>query len=398
MIYQTILSLHKNKTLTGVLLILATVLAMYLNNSGWADSYHIVLHTSLAPGLKAWDLPHNIHGIINEGLMIVFFFYIGLEVKHEMVAGELNSFKKTIVPAMAAIGGIIVPAIIYLIENHSDPFLSTGWAIPTATDIAFAVGLLSSVSRLVAHELKILLVTIAIFDDICAIAIIALFYSTNVYLPAFGITLLAILAMAWLCKKRVIKLRYYILPAIITWYSVLRSGVHTTLSGFIIGMSLPTLRPDEDPAQCNNAQANLIKRLQPWVEYGILPIFAFANAGVHIVDFSLQDFSNTLVSGVFYGLLIGKPLGICLALLLTLSLGIEFSKRLHAMEYLGMSFFCGIGFTMSLFIGDLAFASYGQNYMQMVRLGVMLASLCAAIIGYIILSIYYRNHKENQHG
>lgn len=381
--YSRIYTLHREQRLTGVLLIIATLIALTLDNTQAAHFYRNILHTPIP--VITW----NIHQIINEGLMVIFFFYIGLEIKHEMIAGDLQNIEDVLLPLIAAFGGIIAPAAIYYSINLPHPHLLSGWAIPTATDIAFAIGLLAAVSCKVPKKLKILLVSIAIFDDLFAILVIALFYSQSIDTTTLSLSLVGILIIILMANSGIHRLLFYVLPAIVVWYTVLQSGIHTTVSGFLIAIALPLIAKDSDKSN----MLALHDKMKPWVEYGILPIFAFANAGVHVLDFHLSDLYNTVTTGIFYGLYFGKPIGICTALGLFILAKPTLLKKVSFMELLGMSFFCGIGFTMSLFIGGLAFGDH-SDYIRWVKVGVLLASVLAGITGYIILYIKYR--LENQ--
>jgi len=383
---------HKTQRLTGVLLILATVLALYLENSTWSKAYHYILHSDFN---ITSHLHINVHEIVNEALMACFFLYVGIEVKNEMVTGELQNWQDRLLPLGCALGGIIAPGLIYFYINHHVASNVPGWAIPTATDIAFAIGLIVSVSANIPKKLKVLLVSIAIFDDLFAILVIALLYTKSLNGMYLIFALLNLLVIFFMSKARVIKLIYYIIPGILVWYCVLLSGIHTTVSGFLVAVGLPLVAyPGQDTVYKSNLD-KLYRQMKPWVEYGILPVFALANAGVHLADFSFTDLYNPVAAGVFYGLYIGKPLGIGLVLMVFYLVQPQTLGKLSRYELLGMSFFCGIGFTMSLFIGDLAFGDFTDK-LNLVKIGVLTASLAASITGAGILAYYYRNQDNGE--
>ena len=384
-----ILRSHREKTLVGYLLLMATAAALLCENSSWRTLYHAIVDSPIHPLLTI-----NLHEIINEGLLVIFFFLIGLEVKYEIVAGNLQTFKSIMHPAVAALGGVLVPALIYVFFNLHTPDTQAGWAIPTATDIAFAVGILSLGGNKVPHVIKTLLVTIAIFDDILAIVIIAIFYSDTVYLSPLLITSAAIVGMRALVKWEYKPMAYYIIPAVIVWISILYSGIHTTISGFIIALCLPSYAIQKNTLNTKK----LIHTMEPWVNYIILPVFALANAGVYVLDIQQSDLINPVSRGIMLGLLLGKPIGIC-----ALSYAYRFisSTQLPDVKtktFVAMSFLCGIGFTMSLFIGNLAFEHSNPEYIRWVKIGVLRGSFIAGLIGLLLLKsdTFYTATKEEQ--
>ena len=384
-----ILRSHIEKTLVGYLLLVATAAALLCENSSWKTLYHTIIDSPLHP-----MLPINLHEIINEGLLVIFFFLIGLEVKYEIVAGNLQTFKSIMHPAVAALGGVLAPAIIYLLFNLHTPETQVGWAIPTATDIAFAVGILSLGGSKVPHVIKTQLVTIAIFDDILAIIIIAVFYSNTVYLSPLIITAAAVVFMRVLAKWDYKPMAYYIIPAFMVWISILYSGIHTTISGFIIALCLPSYTIQKNTLNTKK----LIHTMEPWVNYIILPVFALANAGVYILDIQQTDLINPVSRGIMLGLLLGKPIGIC-----ALSYAYRLISRaqlpdVNTKTFVAMSFLCGIGFTMSLFIGTLAFERSNPEYIRWVKIGVLRGSFIAGLIGLFLLKIdtFFTATEEEQ--
>ena len=368
---------------SGILLLLAAVLAMIVANSPLAILYDALLQTTVAVQVGNLLISKPLLLWINDGLMAVFFFLVGLEIKREVMEGELSSFSQVILPAMGAVGGMAVPAAVYAWLNWGDAIAMDGWAIPVATDIAFALGLLSVFGSRVPTALKVFLLTLAIFDDLAAIVIIAIFYSgdLSVFALVFGAAALAF-AMA-MNRYGVTRTSSYILVGIVLWIAVLKSGVHATLAGVLIALCVPMRDPDGD-----SPVRSLEHDLHGPVAFAILPIFAFANAGLVLSDMSLSDVMHPVTSGVALGLLVGKPIGILsfvgLAVLLKMA---KLPGSINWLHLTGVSFACGIGFTMSLFIAGLAFEHGSGDYFGGDRLGVLLGSIASAIVAYIVLRI-----------
>jgi Na+:H+ antiporter, NhaA family len=311
------------------------------------------------------------------------------EIKRELFEGELNSFSKAILPAVAALGGMIIPAIIYVCFNFKDPEALQGWAIPTATDIAFSLGILSLLGRRIPPAIKIFLMAVAIFDDIGAIIIIAIFYNHGFSILSLVLACISILLLVILNRLRITSYIPYFIIGIILWLCVLKSGIHTTLSGIILAFAIPL----RDPAKPNYLPAaELIKALHPWVAFGILPLFAFANAGVSFEGVSWSDFIGPISLGIALGLLVGKQLGIWSFSILAVKLKIaKLPEGVSPLSVYGVGLIGGVGFTMSLFIGTLAF-EYGKSsslHASMVRTGVIAGSLLAGLAGYILLRRLY---------
>lgn len=379
--------LHKKKSLVGVLLILATIIALIFENSPMKSIYHQVIDHRIIT-FSTLPISFTVHDLINEGLLTIFFFVIGLEVKYEIVAGNLQTWEKLLHPAVAAIGGVVMPALIYLFFNMESKELQAGWAIPTATDIAFAVGILSLVANKAPAVIKTLLVTIAIFDDLLAILIIAVFYSEPIVLIPLAIAVLALAMIRILVHQGVINLWAYVIPALLLWLGILYSGVHATISGFIIGISLPTVRSND---VWNTKRYYQV--LEPWINYGVLPLFALANAGVYLLDIDTADLINPVSRGIMFGLLLGKPIGIGVSSMLYLRLSKTTMPDVSPYAFIGMSFLCGIGFTMSLFIGGLAFANGNPDLLKWVKIGVLRGSFLSGIAG---LALLYLGSSNNQ--
>ncbi|MCK5716483.1 MAG: Na+/H+ antiporter NhaA [Thiomargarita sp.] len=371
----------KLETAGGILLVIGTILALLMSNSSWEHVYTTLIHTSLSiPGqnitiasLEFW---------INDGLMALFFLLIGLELKREMLEGELAHFSQIILPTIAAVGGMLVPALIYIMFNWDNANTIHGWAIPSATDIAFSLGVLALLGSRVPLSLKIFLMALAIIDDLGAILIIAFVYSGHelhlTYLT-FAAAILTIpgILLYW---KGITSLKLYLLLGVVLWFCVLQSGIHATIAGVALAFFIPNVKD----SQGHSPLHQLEKALHPWVTYGILPIFAFANAGVSFEGMSLNILLEPVPLGIILGLFLGKQVGVLGFTWITIKLGFaELPDRATWMTLYGISILCGIGFTMSLFIGSLAFTD--PAYVNEVRLAVLLASFMAAILGYLIL-------------
>lgn len=365
----------------GILLFIAAILAMVLENTALEGVYNAFLMTPVTMGVGPLLLDKPLLLWINDGLMAVFFLLIGLEVKRELLNGALASAEKAIFPAIAALGGMIAPALVYLAFNHSDPVAASGWATPAATDIAFALGVMALLGKRVPVGLKIFLLALAIIDDLGVIVIIALFYSTDLSVYALMMASFAIFGLVITNLKGVTNMRWYTLFGIILWVSVLKSGVHATLAGVIIGFSIPYRAPDG-----GSPLERIEQKMHPYVAYCILPLFAFANAGVSLKGVTLSNLMDPLPVGIMLGLLIGKPLGISLISYISIKLGIaKLPGDIEFKQIVAVSILCGIGFTMSMFISSLAFEQTSFEFATYSRLGVLIGSSLAAIIGYFAL-------------
>ena len=365
----------------GILLLAAAILAMVIANSPLDQWYASILDTTVAIQVGALAINKPLLLWINDGLMAIFFFLVGLEIKREVVEGELSSPSQLVLPGFGAFGGMAVPAAIYAWFNWHDPVALDGWAIPVATDIAFALALLSVFGSRVPTNLKIFLLTLAIFDDLAAIIIIALFYSADLSLSALGVGLSALAIAIIMNWRGVTKTTSYILLGIIMWVAVLKSGVHATLAGVLIAFCIP-MRDKEGRSPLRELEHDLHYP----VAYAILPIFAFANSGIDFAGTSLSDFLHPVTTGIMSGLVIGKPVGILFFVGLAVLLGLaQLPKGIRWPHILGVSFACGIGFTMSLFIAGLAFEHGSGDYFAGDRLGIVFGSVISAIAGYIFL-------------
>ncbi|MAH14298.1 MAG: Na+/H+ antiporter NhaA [Sphingomonadaceae bacterium] len=368
-----------SESVGGIILIVAAALALAIANSPLLPDYQKLLSTPVAfsaGSLVAIDKPLLLW--INDGLMALFFFLIGLEVKREIVTGQLRSWKQASLPIIAAIGGMAIPAIVFVALNLGSPENLRGWAIPAATDIAFALGLLALLGSRVPVALKALLLAIAIIDDIGAIAIIAIFYTENMNLAALALALIPAAAMLLLNRAGVARTIPYFLFAALLWICVLKSGVHATLAGVVTALFVPIATGEERPLE------RLEHALHPWVAFLILPIFAFANAGVSFAGAGLDALLAPLSLGIAAGLVIGKQLGIFGACWLAVKAGwARLPEGVGFRHVYGLSCLAGIGFTMSLFIGNLAFVDPQQ--IAAVKFGVLGGSLVSAITGIVVL-------------
>ncbi len=371
--------------LGGLLLIIATFTALAINNSPLAWLYDALLTTPVVVQVGALELNKPLLLWINDGLMAVFFFLIGLEIKREVLGGELSSMKKATLPIVAAIGGIVVPAAIYTYINMGDDVAMRGWAVPVATDIAFALGILALVGKNLPKELKILLLSLAIIDDVAAIVIIAIFYTADLSVMALSLGSIGAVAAIILNVVGVKKIAPYILIGLFMWVCVLKSGVHATLAGVVLAMCIPmTGEKDNCPVE------ELEHALYPWVYFLIVPIFAFANSGINLQGFNVGMLTAGLPLGIIMGLLVGKQLGVFGFIWLGSVLKIcQKPATVSWAQIYGLSLLTGIGFTMSLFIGTLAYDD--PEMMAQIRMGVLTASFFAAIGGFTVLKMTAKN-------
>ena len=371
--------LIRHEAFAGVLMMLAAALALILANSELADTYHQVLGTRLTVMLGETGLSKPLLLWINDGLMAVFFFLIGLELKREMVEGRLKNPRDVILPGVAALGGMIAPMLVFLAITRPYPELHAGWAIPAATDIAFAVGVLALLGKAVPPALKIFLLTLAILDDMGAILIIALFYGSGIDLHYLGLAALPLAGLIALNLRGTHRIAPFLLLGAVMWFFVLKSGIHPTIAGVVTAFCIPLKdRFGKSPLHA------LEHGLHPYVNFGIAPVFALANAGVDLSGIAVADLVAPLPRGIAAGLFLGKQIGVFGATFALVKLGI--ARLPHGVSWTmvwGLSMLAGIGFTMSLFIGSLSYP--GDEMMNMVRLGVLLGSAVAAVCGYVVL-------------
>ena len=378
----------------GILLIGAALLALVCANSPLEGLYEAFRDMPVQLRIGALEIAKPLLLWINDGLMAIFFLLVALEIKREVVSGQLSNREQLILPLLCAAAGVIVPALIFWAGNRGEGASLRGWAIPTATDIAFALGVLALLGSRVPLGMKLLLSTIAVVDDLIAILIIAVFYAHGMSLVALGGAAVVIVVMFMLNRRGVTALTPYLLLGVVLWVCVLKSGVHATLAGVVTGLMIPHVdkRNAVDDATEHSSLETLEHALHPWVAYGILPIFAFANAGLVLSGIGLDDLVSPLPFGIALGLIVGKPVGIVGAALLMRAAGIArfpAGMGLHAM--IGLGLLCGIGFTMSLFIGSLAFSDDHLRYTESV-IGVLAASVLSAVLGYAWLRVSLRSH------
>lgn len=372
----------KNEALAGIVLLIAAVVALVIANSPFAHVYFEGLETHVPLGIPPLVLDKSLLHWINDGLMVIFFFLVGLEIKREVLAGALSNRKSASLPAIAALGGMLVPALIYAAFNWGDAAALRGWAIPAATDIAFAVGVLALVGRGIPPALKIFLLALAVIDDLGAIIIIAIFYTNDLSLSAVGLAVLGIAALALLNTNNTVRISPYILVGVFVWVCVLKSGVHATLAGVATALAVPL---SSGKVEQEGPLERLEHTLSPWVTFGILPVFAFANAGVSLDGLTMSQIFSPIPLGIALGLFAGKAAGIYsfARAAIVMRLG-EMPQGASQIQLFGASVLGGIGFTMSLFIGTLAFTTHEAA--AEVRIGVLAGSFLSALAGYSILA------------
>jgi NhaA family Na+:H+ antiporter len=376
------LAFMQHDAASGIVLLGSAFLALILQNSPASWLYDGLLGTPVTIGVGAVVLDKPLLLWINDGLMAIFFFLVGLEIKRELMVGELSTAKQAALPVIAAIGGMVVPAVIYSVINWTDDIALHGWAIPAATDIAFAVGVLALLGTRVPTALKVFLLALAIIDDLGAIIIIAFFYTSSLSLVALGLAAIGVALLAILNFRGVTHIASYVLVGLFIWLCVLESGVHATLAGVVTALAIPLTIPE------GKTQSPLVKledALHPWVTFGVLPLFAFGNAGVTLAGMTLAKVFSAIPMGIALGLFIGKPIGIFGLSFAAIKLKLAGKPEGSTWPQLfGVSILGGIGFTMSLFIGTLAFVDADRA--AEIRIGVLLGSIVSAIAGYLILS------------
>lgn len=374
----------------GVLLILVAGAALAAANSAWANSYHALFHGPL-PWSPVPKLA-NLHLWINDGLMAVFFFVVGLEVKRELIEGQLSSPAERRLPVLAAVAGMAVPALVYLLVAGGEPGLARGWAIPAATDIAFAMGVLGLLGKRVPASLRLFLLTVAIVDDIGAVLVIALFYTASIKLTWLGGAAIIFAAMIALNRMQQARAWPYLLLAVTLWVCVLHSGIHATIAGVLAALTIPMIGKDD-----NTMLERLEHTLAPWNAYLVVPVFGFANAGVGLAGLGVAGVLAPLPLGVAAGLVLGKQLGIFGSVYAAHRLG--FARRPANASWpqvWGVAVLCGVGFTMSLFIGELAFAGTNEAARLLrdeAKIGVLSGSIVSALLGYAILRMTTENPR-----
>lgn len=380
---RTLREFIKLESSGGIILFAAAVLALIIDNTPLHAYYQAFFHVPLSFRIGAFHLEKPLLLWINDGLMAIFFLLVGLEVKREFLEGELNSKEKAILPGIAAVGGMLVPALIFVVFNFQHAENLRGWAIPTATDIAFSLGILAVLGKRIPLSLKVFLTALAIFDDVGAIVIIAIFYTSHISLMMLLIAVALIILLFVMNRLQVRHFAAYFIVGFALWVCVLKSGVHATLAGIILAFAIPI----RDRKQTNISPLRRLEHmLHPWVAFGVLPIFAFANAGVSFWGLTRDAFIGALPLGIALGLFVGKQIGIWGASMLGIRLGIaEMPAGASGWGIYGIALVAGVGFTMSLFIGMLAFGESAHSYAAMVRVGVIVGSLLSGVLGYVIL-------------
>ncbi len=374
----------KNESSSGILLIIVTITALLLSNSSLSHLYTSFLHIPIEVRFGGFNIAKPLLLWVNDGLMAIFFLLIGLEVKREIIEGHLSSLNKIALPGIAAIGGMLVPALIYVFFNFNDKVAINGWAIPTATDIAFALAILSLLGSRVPVSLKIFLMALAIIDDLGAIVIISIFYTSQLSILSISIAAAAFVVLIGLNYFGVTKKTAYFIVGTIMWVSVLKSGVHATLAGVMLAFTIPLSGKDEYEKAVSPAK-ELEHSLHFWVAFLILPIFAFVNAGINMTQISLDQMANSVPMGILLGLFVGKQVGVFGFSWVAIKLKIaSIPQDSSLLQLYGVSILTGIGFTMSLFIGTLAFEN-DALYQYTDKLAILLASFASGIIGYLLL-------------
>lgn len=380
---RSIQKFFKSDIAGGIVLAVATLLALIIANTPLYEIYHHILETQITVSIGSFSIDKHALHWINDGLMAIFFFLVGLELKREMMVGELSEAKKIVLPALAAVGGMIVPGIIYAAINWNNPQNINGWAIPAATDIAFALGVISLLGNRVPTALKVFLASVAIFDDIGAILIIAFFYSHGLNVTALAMAggILAILFV--MNRMNVTRISLYAFFGILMWAAVLKSGIHATIAGVLLAFCIPMHSKDDEE---HSPVEELEHDLHGFIAFIVLPIFAFSNAGIHLLGSGIKDIFHPVPMAITAGLFLGKPIGIMIFSFLGVKSGLaSIPKGITWQHIFGVSILCGIGFTMSLFIGGLAFGGVEKAFDE--RLGIIIGSLLSGIVGYIYLSI-----------
>ena len=380
----------KLEAASGVLLLIAALLAIIISNSQLSDFYFTFLNNHLSLGIENFFLDLSILHWINDALMAVFFFLVTLEIKREFVKGELSKPKQALLPIIGAVGGMLIPALFYIIINYKSEFTMVGWAIPSATDIAFSIGVLSLLGSRIPISLKVFLTALAIIDDLGAIIIIAFFYSGELQYSYLLLMLVSFITLCLLNKFGVKIFFPYFIIGIFLWYFTHGSGIHATISGVLLAITIPHKSKRED----YSLLLKLEHFLSPYVAFGIMPIFAFANAGVNLDNITINTLLTPVTLGIASGLFFGKQIGVFIFSYISVKLKLaEMPTSTNWIQFYGIGILTGIGFTMSLFVGNLAFVN-SNSYMDSVKIGVLVGSSASAIIGYILL-LLVTNKKNN---
>ncbi len=385
-------SFFHSPTAPAILLIIFALTAMIFKNSPLSDEYIKLLLVEVEVRADTFTIAKPMLLWVNDGLMAIFFFLVGLELKREVMQGQLSQPKNIILPIVGAAGGVIVPAAVYLFFNYENQLSAHGWAIPTATDIAFSLGILALVGTRIPTSLKLFLMTLAIVDDLVGIIVIAIFYTSKLSLGSLAIALVGFAGMYLLNRFKVERVAPYVLFGLLVWVCFLKSGVHATLAGVVNALFIPL-------ATLNNSSITnhrLSENLHPYVYFLVLPLFAFANAGVALQGLSFESFLNDVPLGIFLGLFVGKPVGILVFCGLAIALGFSrLPKDSNWLQFTGVAFLCGVGFTMSLFIAGLAFSEGGAGEARIDRLAILVGSGFSAIVGFVLLKLSLKQQSQS---
>ena len=374
-------SFFKLEAASGIVLLFAAVIALFISNSELSILYFSTLERYLFIGINNFGLKLSVLHWINDALMAIFFFFVTLEIKREFLQGELSNIKQALLPIIAAVGGMLVPALIYVFINLGDGETLKGWAIPSATDIAFSLGVLSLLGKRVPLSLKVFLTALAIIDDLGAIVIIALFYSGDLSIKYLSLMLLAFIILLVMNKFNIKKFLPYLIVGIFLWDFTHNSGIHATIAGVLLAMTIPHRKKDKDFSLLIKVE----HAISPYVAFGIMPIFAFANAGVSLEGLSFSSLLDKVPLGIVLGLFVGKQLGVFVFSFISIKLKIaQMPSNTSWYNFYGVGVLTGIGFTMSLFVGNLAFAESIQ-YMDGVKIGVLTGSLLSTLFGYFLI-------------
>jgi NhaA family Na+:H+ antiporter len=383
MTVKTIQDFFKLEAASGIVLMFAAVAAMAIANSPLAPWYNLLLDVPVIVGIGTLEIAKPLLLWINDGLMTMFFFIIGLELKREFIEGNLSKPGQVALPAIGAVGGMLVPALCYVALNYDDPTALNGWAIPTATDIAFALGILAIIGSKVPIQLKVFLTSLAIFDDLGAIIIIALFYTEQLSISSLSFAAVVLVILFTMNKKDVHSIAPYIFFGVILWVAVLKSGVHATLSGVALAFFIPIKEKGDEPSPLKTLEHDL----HSMISFIVLPIFAFANAGISFAGIGIAEITSPIPMGIILGLFVGKQLGVFSFCFIAIKLGFaKLPKNVNWTLLYGVAIICGVGFTMSLFVGTLAFEHSPDSPVFQDRLGIVVGSFISGLLGYFVLN------------
>jgi NhaA family Na+:H+ antiporter len=371
----------KLEAASGLVLLICALIALIISNSNYSQLYFETLASYLFIGINNFGIKLSVLHWINDALMAVFFFFVTLEIKREFLQGELSTRKQALLPIIAAAGGMLVPALLYIYINFANVETLRGWAIPSATDIAFSLGVLSLLGSRVPISLKVFLTALAIIDDLGAIIIIAFFYTGELSIEYLSLLLLTFIFLLFLNKFNLKKFLPYLILGLILWFFTHESGIHASISGVLLATVIPHRKKEKDFSLLTKIEHNI----SPYVAFGIMPLFAFANAGVTLDGISLNSLLSPVPFGILVGLFFGKQIGVCLFSIISIKLKIsQLPSKSNWMNFYGVSILTGIGFTMSLFIGNLAFVENNQH-IDGVKIGVLAGSLLSTLVGYFLL-------------